>query len=553
MTCQGLAIRVWGLFFVALPVAILFTFTSQGADAPRSEKSKEEESSRSPLSARELAQKIDTALKKALDKNTPLPSPVDDVTFLRRVTLDLTGKLPTPKEVEAFTKDPDPNKRRKKIDQLLKSEAYAINWGRYWRDALTYHTPASGNYLRWDLFNNWLVEQVRKNRPWNEIVTALVTATGVNDECGPVNYLTAQFGNPIEIAGTTSRVFLGVQIQCAQCHDAKTEPWKREQFHELVAFFGRAKIIQHKDVGGRGTPYAIEGREDGQYQMTSKREIGKLISMPPRFLTGESISMDAPDKERRLALARFLTSPKNPWFARAYVNRMWTALLGWGFYPGVNDLGANTQPKFPEVLDMVAKEWIATGYDMSWLFCALANTEVYQRRLEPRPHGDSEAMPLPTVCPNRLRPEQVFEEMVRALGFDENDKSIPAPAPSEAPAVSRHTGLRHMIYYAFKVDPSLPVDEVQGTIPQALLMMNSVLVNTYVAGSGKTFLAEAFDKKMSDEDILLGLYERTLARRPTQEELKICQGYMQKVNNRKEALEDVFWSLINSTEFLTKR
>jgi hypothetical protein len=553
MTCQGLAMRVWRPFFIAITAAILFVLMAQGADAPRSEKPKEKESSRLQLSASEVAQRIDTALTKALDKNTPLPSPVDDATFLRRVTLDLTGKLPTPKEVEAFTKDPDPNKRRKKIDQLLKSEAYAVNWGRYWRDALTYHTPASGNYLRWDLFNNWLVEQVRKNRPWNEIVTALVTATGVNDECGPVNYLTAQFGNPIEIAGTTSRVFLGVQIQCAQCHDAKTEPWKREQFHELVAFFGRAKIIQHKDVNGRGTPYAIEGREDGQYQMTSKREVGKLISMPPRFLTGESISMDAPDKERRLALARFLTSPKNPWFARAYVNRMWTALMGWGFYPGVNDLGANTQPKFPEVLDMVAKEWIATGYDMRWLFTALANTEAYQRRLEPRPHGDSEAMPLPTVCPNRLRPEQVFEAMVRALGFDENDKSIPAPAPSEAPAVSRHTGLRHMIYYAFKVDPSMPVDEVQGTIPQALLMMNSVLVNTYVAAAGKTFLAEAFDKKMGDDDILLGLYERTLARRPTAEELKICQSYLQKVNNRKEALEDVFWSLINSTEFLTKR
>jgi uncharacterized protein DUF1549/uncharacterized protein DUF1553 len=553
MTFQGPAMRVWGRFFLSLPVAILFTFTSQGADAPRSEKSKEEASPRLRLSARELAQKIDIALTKALDKNTPLPSAVDDPTFLRRVTLDLTGKLPTPKEVEAFTKDPDPNKRPKKIDQLLKSESYAVNWGRYWRDALTYHTPASGNYLRWDLFNNWLVEQVRKNRPWNEIVTALVTATGVNDECAPVNYLTAQFGNPIEIAGTTSRVFLGVQIQCAQCHDAKTEPWKREQFHELVAFFGRAKIIQHKDVGGRGTPYAIEGREDGQYQMTSKREVGKLISMPPRFLTGESVPMDAPDKERRLALARFLTSPKNPWFARAYVNRMWTALMGWGFYPGVNDLGANSQPKFPEILDMIAKEWTATGYDMRWLFAALANTEAYQRRLQPRPHGDSEAMPLPTVCPNRLRPEQVFEAMVRALGFDENDKSIPAPATSEAPAVSRHTGLRHMIYYAFKVDPSMPVDEVQGTIPQALLMMNSVLVNTYVAAAGKTFLAEAFDKKMSDEDILLGLYERTLARRPTSEELKICQSYMQKVNNRKEALEDVFWSLVNSTEFLTKR
>src|SRR5438874_2534189 len=192
--------------------------------------------------------------------------------------------------MRAFIRDADPHKRVTTIDRLLASDAHAVNWGRYWRDVLTYHTPASANYLRWPLFDAWLVEQVRRNRPWGDVVTALVTATGINDECAPVNYLTAHFGNPIEIAATTSRVFLGVQLQSAQCHDAKTEPWKREQFHELVAFFGRAKIIQHKDVGARGTPYAIEGREDGQYQMTSKREVGKLISMPPRFLTGESIS-----------------------------------------------------------------------------------------------------------------------------------------------------------------------------------------------------------------------------------------------------------------------
>ena len=120
------------------------------------------------------------------------------------------------------------------------------------------------------------------------MVTALVTASGVNDEVAPVNYLTALYGNPVEIAATTSRVFLGVQIQCAECHDAKTEPWKREQFHEFAAFFGRAKLIQHKDVDGRGTPYAIESRADGQYLMTDKKNPTRLIPMRPRFLTGEA-------------------------------------------------------------------------------------------------------------------------------------------------------------------------------------------------------------------------------------------------------------------------
>jgi hypothetical protein len=500
--------------------------------------------------ASEVAGRVDRALFRALGKTAALPPLADDATFLRRLSLDLTGKLPSPVELRAFAADHDPAKRVKLIDRYLASEAYAGNWARYWRDVVTYHTPASGNYLRWQLFDKWMVEQVQKNRPWSGIVTALITATGINDECAPVNYLTAHFGNQTEIAATTSRVFLGVQLQCAQCHDAKTEKWKRQQFHEFVAFFGRAKIIQHKDVDGRGTPYAIEGREDGQYFMTDKKNPSRLIAMRPRFLTGETVSADADDSERRAALARFLTSPRNPWFARAYVNRMWSALMGWGFYPGVSDLGSAIKPLYPEVLDLLAKEWTATGYDMKWLFRTLAQTQIYQRQLQPGARPDAPAVAL---CPSRLRPEQIFDSLVKALGFDEHDKTIPAPAPSSAPAVTRHTGLRNMIYQAFKVDPSLPIDEVQGTIPQALVMMNSVLVNTYVASTGKTYLAYVLAKGMSDEEIVAALYERTLARKPRSREMAICKRYLKKIGKRREALEDIFWSLVNSTEFLTKR
>jgi len=498
-----------------------------------------------------VAHQIDVALFPSHDSSAAIPPLIDDEAFLRRVSLDLTGKLPGPADLEAFVKDHDPTKRAKLIDRLLASEAYAVNWGRYWRDTLTYHTPASGNYLRWQLFDQWFVAQFRKNRPWNEVVTALVTATGINDECAPVNFLTALYGNPVEIAATTSRVFLGVQLQCAQCHDARTESWKREQFHELVAFFGRAKIVQHKDVTGRGTPYAIEGREDGQYSMTDKKDPTRLIAMTPRFLTGESVSAAATDSERRAALARLLTSSTNPWFARAYVNRIWTALMGWGFYASVNDLGSGPPPLFPEVLDHLAKDWTTSGYDPRWLFRTLANSETYQRQLLPRAAGESTEHL--AICPCRLRPEQIFEAMVKALGFSEADKSIPAPAQNSAPAVARHSGLRHMIYQAFKVDPSLPAEEVQGTIPQALLMMNSVLVNTYVSATGKSLLADALKQGRTDEQILLLLYERTLARKPKPDEVAICTDYIAKVGNRQEALEDIYWSLVNSTEFLTKR
>jgi hypothetical protein len=504
----------------------------------------------SPSPAADVARRVDELLLRAAGAPAA-PAAADDETLLRRVCLDLTGRLPTPAEVAAFKADRRPDRKARLIDQLLTTDAHAVNWGRYWRDVLTYHTPASGNYLRWALFDRWLTDQVRRNRPWAEVVTALVTASGINDECAPVNYLTAHFGNQIEIAATTSRVFLGVELQCAQCHNAKNEPWKREQFHEFVAFFGRAKLVQHKDVTGRGTPYAIEGRSVGQHGMPDKKDPKRLIPMTPRFLSGEALSTDAHDGERRAALARLLTGPRNPWFARAHVNRIWTALMGWGFYPTLHDLGNENPPRYSEVLDLLAREWAATSYDMRWLFRTIVSTKAYQRQLQPRPDSDS-GSPV-AVCPSRLRPEQIFEGLVKALGFDEHDKTIPAPAPSSAPAVARHTGLRHMVYQAFRYNPSQPQDEIRGTIPQALLMMNSVLVNTYVSAKGKTFLAEALAKKLSDDEIVVALYRRVLARAPRSHELETIRRYLRDVGNRAEGLEDVFWTLINSTEFLTRR
>jgi hypothetical protein len=272
--------------------------------------------------------------------------------------------------------------------------------------------------------------------------------------------------------------------------------------------------------------------------------------MTPKFLTGESVSADADDGERRAAFARFLTSPKNPWFAKAHVNRLWTVLMGWGFYPGLADLGAHIEPRCPVALDLLAKAWTESNYDMRWLFRTITLTQAYQCRLQPRPRPGTLVA---AVCPSRLRPEQIFEGLVHALGFDENDKTIPAPAPSSAPAVTRHTGTRNMVYQAFKSDPSAPAEEVVGTIPQALMMMNSVLVNAYIAADGKGYLSKALAQGMSDQEIVTALYQRTLARKPSDEEWEICKRYLVKVGKRTEALEDVYWSLVNSTEFVTKK
>jgi len=284
--------------------------------------------------------------------------------------------------------------------------------------------------------------------------------------------------------------------------------------------------------------------------MADKKDPTHLIDMAPRFFTGEGLPLDTDDFERRQLLAKLLTDPKNPWFVKCYVNRMWTALLGWGFYPSVTDLGPTAEPvPHKEALTILTKGWLDSDYDVKWLFRTIARTEAYQRRT-PDPHA---ANPPPAVAPVRLRPEQVFEALQKGLGFDENDKTIPAPAPGSGPACPRHTGLRHMVYQAFKADPSAPAAEVEGTIPQALLMMNSALVHAYTSASGKTLLAELLAQKKTDVEIVTALYERVLSRKPTAEDLSTCQRYIAKVGDRKEALEDVLWALVNSTEYLLKK
>jgi hypothetical protein len=274
------------------------------------------------------------------------------------------------------------------------------------------------------------------------------------------------------------------------------------------------------------------------------------MAMQPRFLTGEAVPLSAGDRERREALARFLTGAKNPWFRQAYVNRVWTCLMGWGFYPGVIDVGSG-KPRYPEALAVLEKGWLASGHDVRWLFRTITRTRAYQSQFQPPP---ARSGPVAAAgCPSRLRPEQIFEALVHALKFDENNKKIPAPAPSSAPAATRHTGLRHMVTHAFKVNPSTPNAEVRGTIPQALLMMNSALIDTTISAKGNTVLGRLLAAGSSDDQVVVALYRRVLSRRPSATEQAVCRRYITRVGDRREALEDVFWALINSTEFLTRR
>ncbi len=287
---------------------------------------------------------IDAIVDRQLAATKTAPSPLtSDEAFLRRVALDLTGKPPAIGSIRQFVASRAADKRSRVIDSLLEDPEFGENWARYWRDVVAFRAP-NENERTVDLPRVRRVagRSVQRQRPWNKIATAIITATGRTDENGATVFALAEEADPVELAGEVSRVFLGIQIQCAQCHDHPSDPWKREQFHEFAAFFSGVKRQPGRNAGAgaKGGLRDLEQRPT-RYGMTDLKNPEKKIPISPRFFLGEAPQVsEQVTTEGRLALAAgYVTSPDNPWFARAFVNRVWTTLVGEGFYDLVDDLG----------------------------------------------------------------------------------------------------------------------------------------------------------------------------------------------------------------------
>jgi hypothetical protein len=558
---------------------------------------------------------LDRLVGTYLTKNDPKvdPAPITtDVEFVRRVYFDLIGKPPTPEQFLSFVRDRSHDKRARLIDHLLSSPDWARNWARYWRDVVKFHaTNEAPVRIRFDMLEEWLTEQLRANRPWDEIARNMITATGRNDENGAVAFPLAYEAQPVEMAGEVSRIFMGVQIQCAQCHDHKTDSWKRRQFHEFAAFFAGARQRQVQQGGMGQLPIvAVVTQPRARYAMPDKDNPAKQIPVPPRFFLTAAGAKESdpalPDslgaEQRRELVASYITGQDNPWFARAFVNRTWYALMGEAFYEPIDDMGPERTPKAPEVLEPLADQWQRGGYEIRWLYRTLLNTQAYQRRVRSTANAAGKT-PFASGCPSRLRADQMFEALAQALGLPQdadgnpvlpamNNRNqrpgaqakaapislgdpkraaakepakkgaakkaleaagLPLPAAKNAGAVLRQGGPRAAFERLFGVDPSVPNDDVLGTIPQALFMMNSPLINGRVAARPGTVLGEILASAPDERAALNALYLRVLSRQPTPKEVEICGRYLASVGDPREAFEDIYWSLINSTEFVTRR
>jgi hypothetical protein len=508
--------------------------------------------SRAPLKAGEIDTLLDRELEQVKIKPALLTT---DEQFLRRVMLDLTGHLPMPADVKDFVADKDPNKRAKLIDKLLDSEEYARHWARYWREVISSRLTDFIGLLTARQFEQWLTEQIQKDAKWGDITRAMITASGQlrndgKEANGAAFLLGSRRGSDatVERAAETSRIFLGIQIQCAQCHDHPSDVWKRVQFHELAAYFARLKERPLRE-NNKLVGLELISLPKFEYRMPGKDDPRQGTTMQPRFLTGKAPGAGLSDLERRRSLADSVVDKNNPWFAAAYVNRIWGELMGQSFYQPVDDLGPQKEAVLPNVLARVAGAFRGSDYDTKALFRAVLNSKMYQRQIRPGEADDH--LLFAAAYPARMRADSLWQSLVDVLGRMGGGPGMGA-RPGGGPFAFQQ-GLEGAFKAEFGFDPSMKSDEVEGSIPQALLLMNNPVINQKIQAKGTNLLARILESYPKNEDALRMVYLRALGRRPTEREQTRCLQYIGRVGNRAEAFEDILWALINSTEFQTKR
>ncbi len=568
-----------------------------------------------------IASEIDRQIEAELTASGVKPAGlVNDEDFLRRVSFDIAGTLPTAKEVTLFGLDPESDKRAKLIDRLLASDDYALNWATYWRDVIFLRATNEFARVAIPTFESWMTTQLQQNVGWNKIAQSLITGVGEVSEHGEAALMFAQQGNAEEIAGEASRIFLGIQLQCANCHDHPTDKWTRDQFHALAAFFPRISIQRGQAMpptftvasfsgqGGRpfeqilkdapfffarfdtnkdgklskseadGSPLErpfprlvefgdddrdgmltikelksmpipeMPGRGNAEHYMsdlTQPTDKGKLMT-PAFFVTDAKGRTGMEDEDRRALFAKFATSPTNPWFAKSFVNRIWGELLGEGFYMPIDDMGPERKPRMGSVLDYLATEFVKHDHDIQWLIRMIANTRTYQRQVRFNEPTEN-PVPFASAIPTRLRADQLMNAVIKVLGVDEG------PRHSAGPAQRARRTPREQVEMLFGFDPSTPQDELLGNVPQALFMMNLPQISNALKAEGNTRLGQILANNKTDKAAISELYLAFFARDPSDKELTIAVDYLEKVGNRREAFEDLAWSLLNSSEFLSKR
>lgn len=503
------------------------------------------------------------------------PSPVaTDSEWCRRVYLDIIGRLPTVEETEAYLKSGGPNKKLRLISLLMGEtldsnpkdaalaekylEEYARNWSTIYSIMLVGRPPANnGNreMVNRDGMLAYLRGSLLRNKPWDKMVEEIVSAQGTTKPGSPefngaTNFLVNKLQeNAAEATAKTAKYFLGIQVQCTQCHNHPFNDWKQDQFWGLNAFFRQTRAVSARDgraidyVTLKNQDYAGEGSNPKEAEIYFELRNGELRVAYPTFVDGTKIAKSGyvNEVDRRTELAKLVVKHEN--FGKAAVNRVWSHFLGYGFTKPVDDMGPHNPVSHPELLDRLGSEFTARGHNLKELIKWITLSEAYSlssKSTTKNKKDDPSLGEKPKFSHFYLRQmqaEELYESLLAAT-------RAAAEGSAEEQQAKKDAWLRQFTV-AFGNDEGDEATTFNGTIPQVLMMMNGDLTKTALASN---FMKQLTASQGTLKDKVDYLYMATLSRKPTPQEAQIVLSARQV--NEGGVLQDVFWALLNSNEFI---
>ncbi len=487
-----------------------------------------------------IDQHVDEKLRKLKLQASPM---IDDSTFLRRVTLDLSGQLPTPEEIKAFLADPTPSrlKRSKRIDKLIASPAYADHWTVKWGDLLQSSRKFLGEKGTFG-FKEWIHDSVATNKPYDKLVRELLTSRGSSYDDPAANFFRTT-REPKPTMEKTTQVFLGVRMVCAQCHDHPFEKWTQNQYFQMAAFFSAVGLRPGYEVGEE---VIYDQRDD--YEMKHPKD---SRVMAPQFLIASTSPVAIPnDPRRRDALAEWLVSKQNPFFAKAIANRVWSYFLGKGIIDPVDDIRASNPAVNPALLDALTKDLLDHNFDLQHLMRTIVNSRTYQTSIATNEWNSTDSDNFSHALPRRLSSEQLMDAITMASGarpvFPDTPEDTSASQLPD-PHVGKD-GFLDLFGRPTRESACECERRADFSLPQALNLVNGATISEAVADP-KGRVAKLVLAGKPDAAIVEDLYLATMSRAPTKAELDSGVKYME-AGARAQRAQDLLWALLNSKGFL---
>lgn len=499
----------------------------------------------------EQLSKIDQRLVAQWKKLGILPSkPVDDATFIRRVTLDICGTLPTVDEVRQYLADSRADKRERLIDRLLERPEYASYFALKWADVLQNRGSGYGTRNQRAgtmLFSAWIRDSIAANKPYDRFVTELLTATGRQAQNPPAIWYRSVRSTP-DYVESVAQAFLGVRVQCAQCHHHPAERWSEDDYYSFAAIFSR--------VGRKGgfadaevpTNEVIYLKDEGEVHNPRS---GKL--MQPRPLGGPDFEVSRFDDPRR-KLAKWMTSPENPFFARTMVNRMWGHFFGRGIIHPIDDARSTNPPTNPVLLDELAYDFAANGYDVKQLIREITNSYAYRLSANPNETNAEDSQCFARYYPKRLSAEVLLDGISQVLDVPTVFPGGPGLFPEGMRAVNLpDENVRFNFLDVFGRPARTSACECERTVDpalsQALELVNSKEIQRKLTDKNGYIELLASNQKTHSDNVR-EIFVRTLSRTPRTSEVETAVKYLNSEKNRHEAYRSLVWALLATNEFM---